>query len=473
MASNIAMKAQRNCLLSLGILAGIFFCVLVVKIQTGTLWYHDELLTANRVREMLVRHNPWFVTLNFVPDFHKPPLQYWFSALVLHYLPNYPEFAIRVGSTLYGAGCVVAVGWLALCALGVDDKHRTRVAIWSALALMACGFFVRSARMGLLDCGVALHLTLAVAACQLARRDPRWWWFVGLQAVLGTWQKMPFAFGAWVLILMVRAIWDRASLKSAHLIGSLVAAILCSSGWFLMQWWQFGAEPLHGILHAQTNDLISRHHPDGTGFRPDVYWFWLARGWGIIGVLLPIWLVIDFVRSKKREGIFEVTLICFLYLLGFALLPYRSEHYLVAITPLLAFVAAAGFNRLLPSNVVFAGAILTCLPVAAFHYFSAAHAQQKLWDASQRLGTNLLTDEQIIIDPLETLDFDVKNFAMFYANTKVSVISPKIPQLAASVAYRGLMRKENFALFNQSLPRPAKVLYANEEWVCWQLPKDG
>ena len=48
----------------------------------GIMWNTDELLTAERTREMLMTE-PWVVHYNFHRSFEKPPLQYWLTSLTL------------------------------------------------------------------------------------------------------------------------------------------------------------------------------------------------------------------------------------------------------------------------------------------------------------------------------------------------------------------------------------------------------
>src|SRR4051794_23022004 len=52
------------------------------KIPQGILSYPDELLTAERSREMLLLGRDT-VHFNFHPSFAKPPLQYWLTSLTL------------------------------------------------------------------------------------------------------------------------------------------------------------------------------------------------------------------------------------------------------------------------------------------------------------------------------------------------------------------------------------------------------
>ena len=93
-----------------------FLALLLPKISSGMLSHNDEILTAERAREMLVRGDPWAVTLNWQPDFKKPPLQYWASALLLRWRPLAREWAVRLPSTVYAALCLPRI-IDAMCAL--------------------------------------------------------------------------------------------------------------------------------------------------------------------------------------------------------------------------------------------------------------------------------------------------------------------------------------------------------------------
>src|ERR1700716_2747708 len=67
---------------------------LAFEIPRGTLTHTDELLTAERSREMLST-GPWVVHYNFQRSFEKPPLQYWLTTLTLPRLQN-RTLAVRI-----------------------------------------------------------------------------------------------------------------------------------------------------------------------------------------------------------------------------------------------------------------------------------------------------------------------------------------------------------------------------------------
>src|SRR5437879_7517981 len=84
-----------------GLVLGIVLTWLVLEIPKGTLVATDELLTAERTREMLSTE-PWVVHFNFQRSFEKPPLQYWLTRFTLPRLQN-PNVAVRIWPLLYGA----------------------------------------------------------------------------------------------------------------------------------------------------------------------------------------------------------------------------------------------------------------------------------------------------------------------------------------------------------------------------------
>src|SRR2546430_1874812 len=87
-----------------------FFCALCLivvsaawlgsKIPQGILTYTDELLTAERAREMLIKGRDT-VCINFRPSIAKPPLQYWLTSFTLPHFTN-SATAARIVPLTYG-----------------------------------------------------------------------------------------------------------------------------------------------------------------------------------------------------------------------------------------------------------------------------------------------------------------------------------------------------------------------------------
>src|SRR5438132_14215910 len=93
-----------------GLIVFAFAGWLALEIPKGILAQTDELLTAERTREMLMTE-PWVVHYNFERSFEKPPLQYWLTSVTLPRLQD-RAVAVRVWPLLYGVLTAIALGWL-------------------------------------------------------------------------------------------------------------------------------------------------------------------------------------------------------------------------------------------------------------------------------------------------------------------------------------------------------------------------
>lgn len=491
-----ASRSHRILWVALGsavIMAAVFVAILWPKIAHGTLWHHDELLTGNRAREIVVRHDPSTITLNFEPDFTKPPLQYWISSLAMKLTRN-RELAVRLPSLLYGALCLPATVLLAWCC----RRREADVAnlLLPALAVAAFGYFVHISRIGLLDTGTAFYLALALAGCQPAKRNPRWWWLVGAACVLGAWQKAPYAFAAWALVLARRWIvtGERGTLRSGQLVLALIAALLVASAWPALQWLRHGDELLVTAGHKQADTLLRPHDPDDAGFRPYVYWWWLVQDWALVGVLAPVAVLGTLLSPEYRKenpAQVETAMIC--TALGFvlALTPYRTERYLITIIPLLAVLTlgwVVSVTERLLERPLARGAILgllvaSALPVAVFHYAKPVRGgPEALQACAQDLQNTLRPDEVVVVDLYADLEFNAPDFILFYAHLRRSAQVLHADEIRNRLAtaqenqeptvYRGIVRADLLAVL-QRVNAHVQIVTRHGDWVVWKCtPSD-
>ena len=466
------------------VLAALFFCLLLPKLSSGTLYHHDELYTANRAREILVRGDPWAITRNFAPDFRKPPLQYWLCALALRLFPASPELAVRLPSLAYGAACLLAVAWLALCGYGEEGLDTGLAA---ALALAGCSYFVYSSRIGLLDTGAAFHLTLAVAGCQLARRDPRWWWFVGLQCVLGAWQKAPFAFLAWAVILLVRWMDGFGPLSGRlswrpHLLAAFTTSLLAASSWWALQGFRYGFSAMLAAGSWQTQALMVAHDPGDIGFHPWIYWLWLARDWALPGLCAPVVVVVVLRRRWRPVNdqtpatpTAEIAWVCAVFAVGLILVPYRAERYLVVFTPLLSLLVVRSLRDLAPHlhhplarRSLLPLALASTMPVALFfHYLTTRPVQADLLSASHELGRALRPGETPVLAADADPAFEVSGFVEFYGGLRRPLRELTPPEIHAFASpLRGICRVRQWPQLTRADPAVHRVS-ATGDWIVW------
>lgn len=412
--------------------AALFMAALWPRLGSGRLWHHDEILTAERAREMLTSGDPWAVRLNGRPDFHKPPAQYWLTAGLLRAWPGEPERAVRLPSVL-----LAALGLVATAALGrvawPDDPVAGPAA---ALAVAGCGFWVHFTRMGMLDAGAALGVTGTLWGAELARKRGRpgaaGWWLAAVAATLGAWQKAPYALGAWAVALLGR-VWRRElSPAPARWPKSLRAALGVSLaltlGWPAWQLARFGWAAVVQGQAESTGNLFNLNK--SAGFEPWRYAWWLVRDWGAFGLLAPVAAGVAIRRGTSPAapgGVGdpfrrEIGVMLALGWSVVACLPYRTERYLVFLLPLAALLVvrflrrdAAGRPRRF-GGVLLAGALASTVPVAAFHYGKPWPDRSELLAAARDFGAVCRSDPAAvpIVDQGLATGINVPFFVLFY-----------------------------------------------------------
>src|SRR5438876_9414124 len=181
-----------------GLIVFAFAGWLALEIPKGILAQTDELLTAERTREMLMTE-PWVVHYNFHRSFEKPPLQYWLTSLTLPRFEN-RAVAVRIWPLVYGVLTAAVLGWLVFL---IKPDQPWLIPLTLAILISAPLFSSESAR-GLLDIGLTFFTVLVFVFAELARKNPVWWMAAAVACWIGSLQKIPLPFLIWVLILIVR-----------------------------------------------------------------------------------------------------------------------------------------------------------------------------------------------------------------------------------------------------------------------------
>ena len=133
----------------------------------GTMCGTDELLTAERTREMLVTGERLVVHYNFHRSFEKPPLQYWLTSLTLPRFENH-AVAVRIWPLVYGVLTAGALAWLVRLMVP-DEPWLMPLTI---AVLISSPLFSGECSRGLLDIGLAFFTTLVSVFAELARKYP-------------------------------------------------------------------------------------------------------------------------------------------------------------------------------------------------------------------------------------------------------------------------------------------------------------
>ncbi|MGH8006869.1 MAG: ArnT family glycosyltransferase [Candidatus Binatia bacterium] len=152
----------------------------------GSLKDWDEAYTAERAREILVFHDWVTIHWNYRPDFVKPPLYYWLTALVYQII-GVSEFATRLWSALFGL-----LGFYAVYRLG-KVIFSVQVGVIAAALLLTVTYYLQSARTAMLDTGLLSFGVLGLCA------------FLSHAFLLG-WTLLGIGFmlkGPWVLFYLL------------------------------------------------------------------------------------------------------------------------------------------------------------------------------------------------------------------------------------------------------------------------------
>ena len=317
------------------------------EIPRGILNRPDEMLTAERTREMVLTGQLSVVHFNFSPSFEKPPLQYWFSSLTLIAFNN-KAVALRIWSMTYALLTALVTGWLAF----LIAPSRPWL-IPASIAMLFCHpRFPLLATGAWLDMGLAFFTTIAVAFTLLAQKDPRWWVGTAMACILASLQKAPISL--WVVgsIVLARCCSpnERQLLRNKWFIGSGVLAACGMSAWWILQVVRYEM-PVGKTLRTEVIDWAGpsffasqvTHLPL---WYNTVFLGWVSGGifaWAAILAVL-LWKQQRFSTATKEIALAGIAFILLMIASGF-----HSVRYILPIVPCLALTMAIVLHRVLES----------------------------------------------------------------------------------------------------------------------------
>ena len=463
------------------------------EIPKGTLVATDELLTAERTREMLTM-GPWVVHFNFRPSFEKPPLQYWLTTLTLPRFEN-PSAAVRIWSLIYAALTAIVVAWL----MSVLEPDEPPLVPLGVAILLSCPLFATLATRGLLDIGLAFFTTTIILFAELARKRPVWWLATAAGCWLGSLQKNPLPFVIWLLIVAVRAASpaERPKLKTWWLGVSLVLAVVLMSAWPLLQIIKYHM-PVWIVFHEE---VIVWLGPGGLGKRPylETPMRMIING-GLCGLLALLAPLIILFQRKQTIGpaIRELAKVSLIAIGLLIISNFRHVRYVIPIIPVLCLLIAVLFYRLVERGQrAFAIAGLAALAIGGVFEtkIEIDHLEGKD-DRNDPINALIpalivpkdVTDEKAIAEKIGTLQQDgtrivlVKDvkpgadllwdsFYLFHGKLRSSVTkytvdeiraNPPVPPLIGACVSRDL------PVLQQLYPN-LKVELARAQFVCWEV----
>ena len=327
----------------------IAFCAFyyAAVIPYGTLQHYDEYYTLERTTGFLESGDWLSVQYNALPDFKKPPLQYWLSAILIKSGVDV-TLALRVWPLLFALSLLAATGLLAYACM--PDKPY---AIPGAVILLSSSLLLwQHATMALLDTGSAFFLTLSVAAFLLSVRAPRWWLVTGFAVGLGFLQKSPSALVVttflWLFLLVFGkrfSIDIKETISTGFFIGGALIAVFLVALWPTIQVWRFGK---FYLIKAFYFEIAQRFSPSAVAVSESlsetlewVQWLWLDSGmiWALALVAVCAALVLP--KLRVRFGLVSIALVVLIILSVITFAGGRTyPRYLLQILPMLSVVLA-------------------------------------------------------------------------------------------------------------------------------------
>ena len=298
----------------------------------------DEGIVAGVARDIWrgVRENNWlYPTINNgQPYWNKPPLVHWLIAF------SYSLFGVSEWSTRLFPALLSACSVPLLYKIGRELFSSQIAAVFSALVYLTFLPIARHGKVAMLDGAINCWYCLAIWCLLRGRKDRRWLLGTGLGIGLICLTKgimMGVLLGG---ILAIFLLWDSPKLLlSPYLVGSLVLGLIPAIAWYVLQYWQYGAEFLGISLGEQTFNRIWQ--PVSNASSPPWYYILEIAKYG-----LP-WLI--FLPKGIKLGIKHYHLSwarlafvwCGVYLLTTSLMVTKLPWYIMPIYPGLSLLIGA------------------------------------------------------------------------------------------------------------------------------------
>ncbi len=474
-------KQRRRAVAAAGLIVFGFVLWLGLRAPVGTMWDTDELLTAERSREMLVTGERSVVHYNFHRSFEKPPLQYWLTSFTLPRFANH-AVAVRIWPLFYAVMTAAALGWLIFL---IKPEEPWLIPVSVAILISSPLFSTESAR-GLLDIGLAFFTILTIVFAELARKKPAWWLAVAIACWLGSLQKMPVPFVIWALILITRLTnsEERANLRRglSWLVPSLLLSIGLMSIWPLLQILKYDMP----VWREYQIEVVQWLGPTELGRRPyfEILISMSLHPGGLCGFLSLIALIVVLFSRKDRPSrqVMEIALITLGFLVLMIVLNFRLTRYLVPIVPLLCFLLALVFYRFLKrpgSNRRIVFLVLIGVLTAGFVHASI-HLAKRRRDAgdekaiAEKLGElqQPETPSVLIKAVIPGHDLLWDSFYLFHGNFRFPVTKLTVEELRRSPPtppLNGVCIDRDFPVVKELYPN-VRVVLTRAQFICWQVP---
>ncbi|MDH5790171.1 MAG: glycosyltransferase family 39 protein, partial [Nitrospinota bacterium] len=180
----------------------------------------DDSFYAQKAKELFAGGSFWLNTFYGQPDFDKPPLPLWLTALAFKLFGVSGYSAVLV-TGLLGTGTVYLT--YRLSEKLFEDSWAAFV---SAIVLIFPGYFLDYSRRGMTDIALTFFVTLALYCFLRGKENSRWYLAFGLSTVGAIWTKSVLGLFPLLIalsVLLVTRQWK--TIINPNLIGGVVIAL--------------------------------------------------------------------------------------------------------------------------------------------------------------------------------------------------------------------------------------------------------
>jgi 4-amino-4-deoxy-L-arabinose transferase-like glycosyltransferase len=310
----------------------------------------DEGRYAEIAREMLASGDWVTIRYNGVKYFEKPPFQMWMTALAFQAF-GIGEWQARLWVALSGALGVV------MTALAARRWFGPRVALLSALVLVAAPAWNLASHFNSLDMGLSGALTCVLAAVLIAQHPAtspderrRWMWLAWAAMAVAVLTKglIGVVLPGMVLIVYSAVARDFAVWRRIHIVSGASIMFALATPWFVLVSLRNPEFARFFFIHEHFQRYLTTvHHRDAP------WWYFLPQL--LVGFLPWIGLsrgMVAAVRDDTRGGGFRPMILLAAWALTiflfFSFSSSKLPGYIVPIYPALAVLGAVALDRFTP-----------------------------------------------------------------------------------------------------------------------------
>jgi len=195
----------------------------------------DDSFYAQKAKELLAGGSFWLNTFNGQPDFDKPPLPLWLTALA------FKAFGVS------GYSAVLVTGLLGTGAVYLTYRLSEKLfkdpwaAFLSAIVLIFPGYFLDYSRRGMTDIALTFFVALALYCFFRGKENSRWYLAFGLSTVGAILTKSVLGLFPLLIplsVLLLTRQWK--TIINPNFIGGVVIALGLGSTWYIINWVEYG-----------------------------------------------------------------------------------------------------------------------------------------------------------------------------------------------------------------------------------------